>query len=64
MLTLREWRRAKEVSVERLAGAIGVSPSTVNNWENKGQKMPVKYAVLICDFLGIRLEDVNFFTDE
>lgn len=64
MLTLREWRKAKGVSVERLAEYLGVSPSTVNNWENKGQKIPVKSAILVCDFLGVKMEDVNFFTNE
>lgn len=61
MLTLKEWRRAKGVSVEKLADEIGVSPSTVNNWENRGQKVPVTYAILICNYLGIKIDDVNFF---
>lgn len=60
MLTLKEWRRAKGVSVEKLAEALGVSPSTVNNWENRGQKIPVDMAILACDYLGIKIEDVIF----
>ena len=55
MLTLKEWRRAKGVSVEKLADEIGVSPSTINNWENRGQKVPVTYAILICNYLGIKI---------
>lgn len=64
MLTLKEWRRAKGVSVEKLAEYLKVSPSTVHNWENKGQKIPVNSAILACNYLGIQMEDVNFFTNE
>ena len=63
MLTLKEWRKAKGVSVEKLAEQLNVSPSTVSNWENKGQKIPVNSAILACDYLGIKLEDVNFFVN-
>ena len=64
MLTLKEWRRARGVSVEKLAEHLGISPSTVNNWENRGQKIPVTYAIKICNFLDVQIGDVNFFTDE
>lgn len=60
MLTLKEWRRAKGVSVEKLAEALHVSPSTVFNWENRGQKIPVDLAILACEFLGVKFEDVIF----
>lgn len=60
-LTFKEWRRAKGVSVSDLADALRVSPSTVNNWENKGQKMPVDMAVKACEFIGVDINDVNFF---
>lgn len=63
MLTLKEWRRAKGISVEKLAEEIGVSPSTVNNWENRGQKIPVTYAIMICNFLGVPLDDVKFLSE-
>lgn len=62
MLTLKEWRRAKGVSVEKLAEALGVSPSTVNNWENRGQKIPVDMAIRACNFLGIKIDDVIFLS--
>lgn len=60
MLTLKEWRRAKGVSMEKLAEHLGVSVSTVSNWENKGQKIPVDMAILACDYLGVNINDVIF----
>ena len=62
MLTLKEWRRAKGVSMEKLAEHLGVSVSTVNNWENKGQKIPVDMAILACDYLGVNINDVIFLS--
>lgn len=59
-LTLKEWRRAKGVSIESMAKALGVSFSTVMRWENSGVKMPVDKAVAYCDYLKIDLDDVNF----
>lgn len=64
MLTLKEWRRAKGISVEKLSNEIGVSASTINNWENRGQKIPVTYAIMICNYLDVPIEEVNFFADE
>lgn len=64
MLTLKEWRRAKGVSMSELAEQLHVSVSTVNNWENKGQKMPVDLAIKACEYLGVDFKDVIFFANE
>ena len=48
--------------MEKLAEHLGVSVSTVNNWENKGQKIPVDMAILACDFLGVNINDVIFLS--
>lgn len=61
MLSLKEWRKARNVSVAKMAEHLGVSPSTVNNWENNGQKIPVDKAIKYCDFIGVDIKDVNFF---
>jgi transcriptional regulator with XRE-family HTH domain len=58
---MKEWRRAKGVSVREMAEYLEVSDSTVINWENKGQKIPVEKAIKFCKFLGVDLADVNFF---
>lgn len=61
MFTLKEWRRAKGISVKNVAKALDVSPSTVRNWEDKGQKMPVDMALKMCQIIGIDIGEVNFF---
>ena len=61
MLTMKEWRRAKGVSVRKMAEYLGVSESTVTNWENKGQRVPVKEAIKYCEYLDVDLDEVDFF---
>lgn len=39
---------------KQLAGALGVSPSSVANWE-RGASYPAKYAGLIEEVLGITI---------
>ena len=59
-LTLREWRKAKGIPVTRLANELGVNYSTMVRWE-QGAKMPVDKALRACDFIGVNINDVNFF---
>lgn len=59
-LTLREWRKAKGVPVAKLAEALGVDYSTVVRWE-QGSKMPVGMAIKSCEYIGIDINDVDFF---
>lgn len=63
-LTLKEWRKAKGISCEKMAKRLGVSPSTVNNWERGYQKIPVISALKACEFIGISIEDVYFLPED
>lgn len=58
MLTMKEWRRAKGVSVRQMAEELGVNPSTVVKWESGKSKMPVDKAAKYCQSLGVKLDDV------
>lgn len=61
-MTLREWRRAKGVSVMEMAHRLDVNYSTIVRWES-GAKMPVDKALMACDVLAIPIEDVNFLQE-
>lgn len=47
-------RHRRHLSQEELAEALGVSPSTVANWE-RGASYPLKLAGLVEEFLGITI---------
>ena len=59
-LTIKEWRRAKEISQEQMADLIGVHINTYRAWEDNPEDIRIGKAVLIADKLGIPLEDILF----
>lgn len=60
MLTLREWRKAKEISQSSLAEALGVHTNTYGAWEKDPDKMPLGKAVRVSEILGVPFGDINF----
>lgn len=60
MLTLREWRNAKEISQSSLAKALGVHVNTYSAWEKEPDKMPLGAAVRVADLLGVPFVEINF----
>lgn len=59
-LTLREWRRLKEVSQEEMAKACGVHVNTYRTWEEKPSMIKLTDARTIADRLEITLDDIIF----
>lgn len=57
-LTLREWRRLKEVTQEQMAEVCGVHINTYRNWEEKPSEIKISFAMKIADCLGITLDDL------
>lgn len=60
MLTLKEWRRAKGISLEKMAKLIGVSMNTYIRWEREPGKMPLEKAKGFATALGIDFNDIIF----
>lgn len=59
-LTLREWRRAKEISQEQLAETCGVHVNTYRAWEEKPSEIKLSAAQKIIERLGVTLDDIIF----
>ena len=59
-LTIKEWRRVKEISQEQMADLCGVHVNTYRAWEEKPEDIKIGKAILISDKLGIPLEDILF----
>jgi DNA-binding XRE family transcriptional regulator len=63
-LTLRQWRRAKEITQEKMADTLGVHVNTYQNWEEDPGKISIDKAFAIADFLGISINEINFKKEE
>lgn len=57
-LTLREWRRLKEISQVQMAEHCGVTAVTYQAWEKKPSEIKISMAMKIADRLGITLDDI------
>ena len=57
-LTLREWRRLKEISQETMAETCNVHVNTYRSWEEKPSMIKLTDARIIADKLGITLDDI------
>lgn len=61
--TIRELRRAKEISQEEMANVCGVHVNTYRAWEDNPSEIKLSKAVVIANRLGIGLEDIFLPTD-
>lgn len=59
-LSLREWRRVKELSQQRMADLLSVHVNTYQNWESDPGKISFEKAVEISKILGVSLNDIDF----
>ncbi len=63
MLTLKQWRRVKEISQAQMAERLGIHINTYQNWENDPGKISVAMADKIIGILGIQPNDIIFKSD-
>jgi len=63
-MTVRAWRRAREISQTEMASRLDVHVNTYQNWENEPEKITIANAMKIAQILGIELNDIDFVTEE
>lgn len=63
-LTLREWRRVKEISQEAMADKLSIHVNTYQNWEKDPGKIAFEKAVEISKILGVSIDEIAFTTKE
>ena len=63
-LTLRQWRRVKEISQERMAELLKIHVNTYQNWEKEPEKISIANAVKIADILGVGMNEISFKSEE
>lgn len=60
MLTVREWRLAKEISQQTMADRLGVHVNTYISMEKEPHKIKIGDAATISDILGVPLSQIDF----
>lgn len=58
MLTLRQWRLAKEFSKEQVADACGVHVNTYSKWEENPNVISIENFKKICNLLKVDQNDI------
>ena len=59
-LTVREWRRIREISQESMAAQLNIHVNTYQKWEKTPGQIPFERAVEISKILGVPLNDISF----
>ena len=60
MFTLREARRLREKTQNEMARALGISRATYITLELHPGRITIDQAKKICDFLGLKKEEIAF----
>lgn len=59
-LTLKEWRRIKNISQEEMANACGVHVNTYRAWEESPGDIKLSNATKLSERLGVPMSDIIF----
>lgn len=62
-LTLKAWRRAREISQQKMADQLSIHVNTYQNWEEHPEDISIKNAVKICQILDLKLADIEFLSE-
>lgn len=63
-LTLKQWRRVKEISQVQMASILGVHVNTYQKWEEDPDKISIGKALQIAGIFGVTLDDIAFQRDD
>lgn len=57
-LTLREWRRVKEITQQQAADAADIHLTTLIKYENKPEAMPLGVIQKLSEFYGVEIDEI------
>lgn len=61
-LTVRQWRKAKEISQMKMADILQVHVNTYVNWENCPEKIPVGKALEMAQIFDVPIDNISFLS--
>lgn len=59
-LSIKAARVNANLTQQELAEAVGVTTQTINSWENGRREPKVSQAKVLCETLGVRMDDIFF----
>ena len=59
-LTLKQWRKVKEISQQTMAEKLNICRDTYDSWEKNPEKISIENAKKIVSILGVTFEDIFF----
>ena len=59
-LTLREWRKAKEITISEMAKKLDVHPNTYQAWEENPGKISIENGIKIAAYINVPFDDIIF----
>lgn len=62
-LTLKAWRKARDLSQAQMAERLDVHTNTYRNWEESPEKIEIGRCIQICRVLNVKLDDIIFLPD-
>ncbi len=63
-LSLMAWRRARNISQQKMANLLEVHVNTYQKWEEKPENISINNAFKICKILDVPLDEIKFITEE
>lgn len=63
-LTLKQWRRVKDLTQKDMSNMLNVHINTYQNWEENPEKISVKHALNIAEIFNVSINDITFKKSE
>lgn len=63
-LTLRQWRKAREITQEQMAKALNIHINTYQNWEKDPGRISVTNVMKIAEVLKVSINDIIFNSEQ
>lgn len=62
-LTLKEWRKAKSITIADMAGKLGIHPNTYQSWEENPGKISIENGIKIAAYLDVPFDSILFASE-
>lgn len=62
-LTVKQWRRAKDITQGQMADMLNVHINTYQKWETEPGKISIENAIKIAEILQIPIDEIIFKVD-
>jgi len=60
MLTMKQWRKARDITQEEMAKRLNVHINTYQKWEQKPEKISIANAIKITQVLDVPMNEISF----